>query len=78
MIEQSQRAAVELVARDDVVATWRAVLGDGAWVVPRAEAVAAGWFGPVPLRHVDRIGDVVVACHDRTVVLAVERPLRSR
>ncbi|MGC9667329.1 alkaline phosphatase family protein [Planosporangium sp. 12N6] len=57
-------------ARDDVIAAWRSVLGDGAWIVPREEAVAAGWFGPVPERHLARIGDVVVACHDRTVVVA--------
>jgi hypothetical protein len=57
-------------ARDDVLAAWRAVLGDGGWVVPREEAVAAGWFGPVPEDHLARVGDVVVACHDRTVVVA--------
>lgn len=57
-------------ARDDVIAAWRAVLGDGAWVAPREEAVAAGWFGPVPEAHLARIGDVVVACHDRNVVVA--------
>ena len=37
-------------ARDDVLAAWRAVLGDAAWVVTREEAIAAGWFGPVPRR----------------------------
>jgi hypothetical protein len=57
-------------ARDDVIAAWRAVLGDGAWVVPREEAVAAGWFGPVPEAHLARVGDVVVACHDRNAVVA--------
>lgn len=57
-------------AADDVVAAWREVLGDAAWVAHRAEAVAAGWFGPVPERHLERVGDVVVACHDRYAVLA--------
>jgi hypothetical protein len=57
-------------ARDDVIAAWRAVLGHGAWVVSREEAVAAGWFGPVPADHLARVGDVVVACHDRNVVVA--------
>ncbi|GAA1792409.1 alkaline phosphatase family protein [Planosporangium flavigriseum] len=57
-------------ARDDVIAAWRAVLGDGAWIVPREEAVAAGWFGPVPEEHLARVGDVVVACHDSNVVVA--------
>jgi hypothetical protein len=57
-------------ARDDVLAAWRSVLGDAAWVVSREEAVAAGWFGPVPEAHLARVGDVVAACHDRAVVLA--------
>lgn len=59
-------------ATADVLATWRAVLGDAAWVVERAEAVAAGWFGPVPEAHLDRVGDVVVACHDRYAVVATQ------
>ncbi len=64
-------------ARDDVLAAWRAVLGPAAWVVPRAEAVAAGWFGPVPEAHLRRIGDVVAVCHDDYAVLATahEPPL---
>jgi hypothetical protein len=57
-------------AEADVLATWRAVLGHAAWIVPREEAVAAGWFGPVPEEHLPRIGDIVVACHDRYAVLA--------
>jgi hypothetical protein len=57
-------------ACDDVIAAWRAVLGEAAWVVPREEAVATGWFGPVPAAHLARLGDVVVACHDRNVVVA--------
>ncbi|MCZ2819939.1 alkaline phosphatase family protein [Modestobacter sp. VKM Ac-2977] len=46
-------------AADDVLATWRAVLGDRAWVVSRAEAVASGVFGEVQEQLADRIGDVV-------------------
>jgi Type I phosphodiesterase / nucleotide pyrophosphatase len=63
-------------AAPDVIAAWRVVLGEAAWVVSREEAVAAGWFGPVPSQHLERIGDVVVACHDRYAVLAskTERP----
>jgi Type I phosphodiesterase / nucleotide pyrophosphatase len=57
-------------ARDDVLAAWRAVLGPGAWVVPREEAVAAGWFGPVPEAHLARIGDVVAVCNDDYAVYA--------
>jgi hypothetical protein len=60
-------------ARDDVIAAWRGVLGSSAWVLPRDEAVAEGWFGPVSPAHLDRIGDVVVICQGRTVVLASGR-----
>ncbi|RZU52934.1 type I phosphodiesterase/nucleotide pyrophosphatase [Krasilnikovia cinnamomea] len=59
-------------ARDDVAAAWRELLGERAWVLTRDEAIAQGWFGPVPPGHAGRIGDVVVICLDRTVVLASE------
>ncbi|MEU8230895.1 nucleotide pyrophosphatase/phosphodiesterase family protein [Actinoplanes sp. NPDC048967] len=57
-------------ARDDVIAAWRGVLGDAAWVLTREEAVAEGWFGPVPAAHLERIGEVVVICQGRTVIVA--------
>jgi hypothetical protein len=57
-------------ATPDVIATWRAVLGDRAQVLGRDEAVAAGLFGAVPPAHLARIGDVVVVCAGDTVVLA--------
>jgi hypothetical protein len=57
-------------ALDDVLAAWRGLLGERAWVLTREEAIAGGWFGPVPAAHRSRIGDVVVICLDRTVVLA--------
>jgi hypothetical protein len=57
----------------DVLATWRGILGDAATVVTRDEAVAADWFGPVPTAHLDRIGDVVVVCEGKAVVLASDR-----
>ncbi|HEY2669194.1 MAG TPA: nucleotide pyrophosphatase/phosphodiesterase family protein [Rugosimonospora sp.] len=56
-------------AAPDVLAAWRDVLGLAARVLSRDEAVAAGWFGPVPRPHLARIGDVVVICQDRYVVL---------
>lgn len=59
-------------ARDDVIATWRSVLGDNAIVVEREEAVAQGWFGPIPEAHVQRLGDVVVMCTGDHVVLATK------
>jgi hypothetical protein len=47
-------------AADDVLAAWRARLTDGWIVLSRAEAVAAGWFGPgVDPEMAGRIGDVV-------------------
>ncbi len=63
-------------AAEDVLAVWREVLGERAWVRSRAEAVAAGWFGPSVLPAVaPRIGDVVVAARDRHgVVLSVAEP----
>ena len=47
-------------AADDVLATWRAVLGHRAWVVSRGEAIDRGVFGDVDASVADRIGDVVV------------------
>jgi hypothetical protein len=61
---------VEDGARDDVLATWREVLGERAWVLTREEAIAGGWYGPVPAAHRGRLGDLVVICLDRTAVLA--------
>jgi hypothetical protein len=46
-------------AAADVLARWRAVLGDRAWVASREEAVASGVFGPVDDDLSARIGDVV-------------------
>ena len=66
-------------AAADVLATWRGVLGDAALVVPREEAVEAGWFGPVSRRFADRIGDVVVAARgDAAVVRSKAEPGLSR
>jgi hypothetical protein len=49
-------------AAGDVLAAWREVLGHRAWIVPRDEAIAEGWFGPVvESRLAPRIGDVVAA-----------------
>ncbi|GAA4532855.1 alkaline phosphatase family protein [Amycolatopsis samaneae] len=53
-------------AADDVLAAWRAVLGDRAWVRSRDEAIEAGWFGhTVSDRVRPRIGDVVAAAQGR-------------
>ena len=63
-------------AAGDVVAAWRGVLGDRAWVGTGDEAVAAGLFGPVVgAASRTRIGDVlVVARDDLAVVSSVAHP----
>jgi len=60
-----QRGAV-----DDVVATWREVLGERAEVLTRDDAIELGWFGSVQPAVRPRLGDVVVACRDDTAVLS--------
>jgi hypothetical protein len=60
-------------AAADVLARWRAVLGDRADVLTRDEAVSAGLFGKVRAEHLARIGDVVAVCTGDTVVLATGR-----
>ncbi|MBO4207925.1 alkaline phosphatase family protein [Micromonospora echinofusca] len=54
----------------DVRATWSALLGAAADVLTREEAVAAGWFGPVPEAHLRRVGDLVVVCRETYAVVA--------
>ena len=54
----------------DVVAAWRSAFGPSAWVMTREEVIDGGWFGPVPVGHAGRIGDVVVVCLERAVALA--------
>lgn len=48
-------------AAEDLIDTWRGVLGETAVVLPRDEAIALGWFGEVSAAFALRIGDVVVA-----------------
>jgi hypothetical protein len=40
---------------------WRASESGRSWVVTRAEAIEAGWFGEVDPRAEDRIGDLIIA-----------------
>jgi Type I phosphodiesterase / nucleotide pyrophosphatase len=60
-------------AEADVQATWQGVLGAGAEVLSREQAVASGLFGPVRPEHLLRIGDLVVLSRGETVVLATDR-----
>lgn len=53
-----------------VRARWAERLGERAWIASRAEAVAAGWFGPRVDDHVTpRIGDLVVAAKGSLAVV---------
>ncbi|GAA2105726.1 alkaline phosphatase family protein [Actinomadura alba] len=63
----------------DVLATWRELVGDRAWVHSREEAVAAGWFGPVAEGLLPRIGDVLAVPYgDLAVVATRAEPTESR
>ena len=66
-------------AADAVLAAWRQVLGDRAWVTSRDEAIAAGWFGEHVRDEVRaRIGDVVAAARgSATMVRRTVEPLES-
>ena len=55
-------------ARDDVLAAWRARLGEDALVLPGEEAIAAGWFGAVSDTVRPRIGDVIAVMTGRIAV----------
>jgi hypothetical protein len=66
-------------AEPDVLATWRELLGDRAWVYSREEAVADGWFGPVAEGLLPRIGDVLAAPYGDVAIVATKaEPAESR
>ncbi|MDR2454839.1 MAG: alkaline phosphatase family protein [Bifidobacteriaceae bacterium] len=52
-----------------VAARWRERLGAEAWVLTKAEAIAAGLFGQVEARVEPYLGDVIVAMAGRGIVL---------
>jgi hypothetical protein len=65
-------------AVDDVVATWRAVLGSRAEVLTREDAGRRGWFGELTPGVMPRIGDVVVAARgDLAVVSTTDFPYEN-
>jgi len=66
-----------LGAAGDVLATWREVLADRAWVMARDEAIKEGWFGPVDPAMADRIGDVVVAPVGSLAIVATKAEPRE-
>ncbi|WP_197321655.1 alkaline phosphatase family protein [Saccharomonospora sp. NB11] len=75
---RARHVYVEDGAVDDVLATWREVLGERAWVASREQAVEEGWFGPVVADHVlPRIGDVVAAARGRSGMVRTLREPRE-
>jgi hypothetical protein len=60
-------------AVDDVLATWRERVAERAWIRSRADATAAGWFGPVSEENLPRIGDIVVAMRQNFAIVDSRR-----
>lgn len=61
-------------AEADVLAAWRAMFADVAWVVSRDQAVDEGWFGPsVAHDLLPRIGDVICAAREPVAVVDSRR-----
>ncbi|WP_439939447.1 alkaline phosphatase family protein [Nocardia sp. N13] len=57
-------------AVQDVLDTWREVLGERATVLTREDAIGRGWFGQVQPGVLPRLGDVMVACHGDTALMS--------
>ena len=65
-------------AAADVLAAWKEILGEHAWVASREEAIKDGWFGPVDDAMTARIGDVVAAAAGTAAIIASRaEPLES-
>lgn len=60
-------------AEADLLARWREVLGERAWVAGRDEAIASGVFGPVDDDLAGRIGDVVALARGTWALTATEQ-----
>jgi hypothetical protein len=61
-------------AANDVLATWREVIGERAWVMSRDDAVSLGLFGPVVAPEARRrIGDVIAIARNGFGVLQRRR-----
>jgi hypothetical protein len=61
---------------EEVAGTWRGRFGPDVEVVPRGDAIAHGWFGPVAPGVEPRIGDLLVVPTGRTAIVdsATQRP----
>lgn len=60
-------------SRDDVMATWKARVGDRTWLMTREELRDRGWVGPVAESNLARIGDVVVVMRGSFAVVDSRR-----
>ena len=60
-------------AAEDVLARWRELVGDRAWVASREEAVGSGVFGPVDDALAARIGDVVALARGSWALVTPDR-----
>ncbi|UVI37402.1 alkaline phosphatase family protein [Brevibacterium spongiae] len=56
-------------AEADVESAWTETLGDRGLVLPKTEAIARGYFGPVAAHVNPRIGDLIVICSDGFAVV---------
>ncbi len=63
---------------DEVADRWRTELADRAVVMTRAEAVAAGWYGPVDAHVLGRYGDLVAASLGDWAVVTSTMPGEAR
>ncbi|MBA3489188.1 MAG: alkaline phosphatase family protein, partial [Longispora sp.] len=66
----------------DVVDTWRELLArespeSNSLILTRDEVIDGGWFGPVRSEHAARIGDVVVICRGRQLVVSTVQEARG-
>jgi predicted AlkP superfamily pyrophosphatase or phosphodiesterase len=63
---------VDADAFERLLAAWTDSEGERSWVVTRAEAIEAGWFGDVSAEVEPRIGDIIVAARKNIAYYATE------
>lgn len=63
---------VEAESCESLLAAWTASESSRSWVVSRAEAIEAGWFGDVSAVVEPRIGDILVAARKNIAYYASE------
>ncbi len=64
--------------RAAMLEAWREAEGGRSWVASRAEAIAAGWFGPTVATEVaPRIGDIIIAARKNIAYYDTRAPNQS-